>query len=292
MISAAVDWGSSSFRAYRFDASGDLVDSLSSELGIKFVPMQNYESVLRDEVGHWFSPGDTVLLSGMISSRSGWMESDYIECPARLHDIVSNSRHLTLPDLDLVFLPGISQSSPPDVMRGEELQLLGAASSDGEKVFVIPGTHSKWALVDDEAVIRFRTIPTGELFDMMIRHSLMGALVEKNDESTASFRYGVESGFSSRNIVSDLFSARSSVLLGQRSGNEAYAWLSGLIIGNEIREGKSEFSQKDRPIITIGPESLCARYLAAFDYLGIQAESADIQAAVLGFRKIILSNHS
>ena len=287
MISAAVDWGSSWFRAYRFDSSGNHIDSISAECGIKFVEDKGFESTLRAQIGHWISPGDAVVLSGMITSRNGWVESNYIKCPANLNDIVKCCSRATSTDTEFLFLPGISQSVPVDVMRGEELQLLGATQQSKSNIFVIPGTHSKWAVVEDMIVKEFRTIPTGELFDLLIRHSLIGALAEESNHNETAFNQGVETGFETSHIVSDLFTTRSSILLKQKTGCDACSWLSGLLIGNEIREGQTLTSLDHAPLEVIGSSALCEKYCVAFEHLGIQTTTAGPDVTINGYRHII-----
>lgn len=289
MISVAIDWGSSSFRAYRFDAMGEQVDCVSDTVGIKFVTDSNFEAVMRQQVGDWLIPGDTVLLSGMISSRNGWLESRYLECPAQLGQLVDAGRRLQLDDVELIFLPGVSQSSPPDVMRGEELQLIGAAATHGKGLYVIPGTHSKWAAVCDGTINQFKTIPTGELFDLLLSHSLIGALASDSEWDEFAFAKGVRCGFINSTPVSDLFSARSAVLMGQLSDIESYAWLSGLLIGNEIREGQLAMPDDPDMRILIGSLSLSEKYLRAFQTLGIEAICADQYVTLHGFQTVIRS---
>ena len=292
MIRIAVDWGSSSFRAYRFDNRCEQVDFFSSAAGIKSVSNKDFNTVLREQICHWISSGDTILLAGMITSRNGWMESDYIPCPANLNSIVSNLSRLQLPDLELLFLPGVNQSGPPDVMRGEEVQLLGAEAQHGEGLYIMPGTHSKWANVERSAVQEFRTIPTGEIFDLVVNHSLMGALTVQSSLDETAFVEGVEAGFNSSTVMSDLFSARSSVILGYQTGNRSYSWISGLLIGSEIREGRSMMPFHIQPAKLIGAAELCEKYLTAFQTIGIEALLIDADITTLGFQKIIKTYQS
>ena len=274
MISVCVDWGSSSFRAFRFDSHANVIDSLETASGIKTVKQGNFEQLLREQLGHWISPGEEVVLSGMITSRNGWIETDYIACPAYVDDILKYGKRLKLADIEIIFLPGVSQITPADVMRGEELQMLGAALRRGSQTFVMPGTHSKWALMHNRAIRKFRTIPTGELFDLIIRHSLMGALAVKEKPDDAVFVQGVEAGNNSPTIISDIFTTRSSVLMNKKTANQAYHWLSGLLIGNEVREAKSLISETSSSVTVIGSAPLCSMYLGAFKFLGINSQIA------------------
>ena len=284
MIKAAVDWGSTSFRGFTFDPQGNFLDSVSGPYGIKSIVDKQFPETLLKHIGHWLSADDTVLLSGMITSRNGWVESTYLSCPVNLSDLLTHGTRLHYEHINFVFLPGVKQVEPLDVMRGEELQLLGAKYSG---ICIIPGTHSKWVHVENRSVIRFRTIPTGELFDILVNNSLIGALLEEHLWDQACFFSGVECGYEGSTTISDLFTARTSVLLQQKSGSQSYSWLSGLLIGNEIREGLCMLPDNDRPMLLIGSASLCNRYQAALDFLGHQAMTASPDVTLHGFQTII-----
>ncbi len=291
MIRAAVDWGSSSFRAWLFDHSGQVLDTISDAGGIKFIEGKEFQAALSDRIGHWLSPNDRVLLSGMITSRSGWIESEYLPCPVDLGNLLLHSKQLPSNNIDYIFLPGVSQSNPPDVMRGEELQMLGATASNSQHVFIIPGTHSKWASVSNRMIDFFKTIPTGELFDVILRHTLLGELTTEDEsgdtEQETAFEQGVIHGFESNTLVSDLFTTRSAVLLELTTDTSARHWLSGLLIGNEISEGMSRMNAGGITPEIIGSASLCEKYLTAFRHLSLDVRLADINATVRGFQEII-----
>nr|MBX2879267.1 2-dehydro-3-deoxygalactonokinase [Granulosicoccus sp.] len=213
MIRAGVDWGSSTFRAYRFNESVDIVDSIATASGLKFIADRNlstdstspFEAYLFDTIGQWLSPGDTVLLSGMVTSRTGWLETPYLPCPADLTSMMEHAVTRTINQINLIFLPGLSQRSPsPDVIRGEELQMLGASvcltpdpgltrddqganESSSDITLVMPGTHSKWAHLKAGCVQRFHTLVTGELFEVLTEHSLVGALATEGNAPASVF---------------------------------------------------------------------------------------------------------
>ena len=291
MISVAVDWGSTSLRAYRFDAAGECIDRVTSARGIKNVVDGDFQTAFREHVGNWMRPGQRALLSGMITSRNGWVESDYLDCPARLTDLLAAGTPHTVDGLQLSFLPGVKQMQPADVMRGEELQLLGSAAAYGDNLFLLPGTHSKWATVTDGVLHSFRTIPTGELFDLLVNQSLIGALTDSSEWNATAFLEGVDQGFSGDNVLSDLFTTRSSVLLDQRQGSAAFAWLSGLLIGREVREGQWLLQGKTLGVVLIGSDALCANYLRALQHLNIDANIAATDVTLLGFQQIIRHAH-
>lgn len=290
-ITVGVDWGSSSFRAYRFDSRGEAVEFVESPDGIKTVESADFESVLLSHVGDWLQPGDTVLLAGMITSRNGWAETPYLHCPLDLSRLLEKSVSTRLGDAyTLLFLPGACVESPADVMRGEELQLHGAVRSDKQLV-VLPGTHSKWALVNSGVLERFHTIATGELFDVLMNQTLIGGLGSSQEHASGAFARGVVAGYASKAIVSALFTARSGVLLNQLAPAEVYSYLSGLLIGNEVKEAMQTFaidsSISDSSILIVGSGALCSRYAEAFGVLDIDVTVESQDAAVLGFQKLI-----
>ncbi len=314
-ISVCIDWGSSSFRAYRFSPQGRCVDKLDTGDGIKSVIARSnrgaaqdvqpqdtatlFESVFFELVGHWLQPGDTVLLSGMITSRSGWVESGYLPCPADLgtlarhasKHIASSARHNSI---HCLFLPGISQTRPmADVMRGEELQLLGVANTDSNALVILPGTHSKWAYLDGNTVNQFHTLVTGELYELLLHQSLVGSLAKSGFDAATnqtqtvinnntsvddvSFLEGVSHGFEHSTLVRALFTCRSSVLLNQREPDTIASLLSGLLIGNEIREGMQLINESNGlgtlGVSLVGNRQLCQQYHAALAHCDIPVVS-------------------
>lgn len=309
MINVGVDWGSSSFRAYLFDGNGKVIDFLESDTGIKFVEDGRFQETLFQQIGHWLNPGDGVVLSGMITSRNGWMETPYVSCPANLEQLMKGVVRTEANGVDLIFLPGLSQAAPWDVMRGEELQLFGVDSIQPIRLAVMPGTHSKWASVVAGEITGFHTIATGELFEILLNHSLVGGLGQGRTWRETDFANGVDKGFNSAGIVRDLFTCRAGVLLEQLSSDGVFSYLSGLLIGNEIREGTTLTSMSathaqasafngnnnDSPnqsVTLIGNALLCQRYQSAFTQLGFSAVLGEDQAVVPGFAEIIAQfNH-
>ncbi len=282
-LKVGVDWGSSSFRAYRFDENFELLEQVETSAGIKTVSNLDFEPVLLDNIGHWLQPGDAMLLAGMITSRNGWVETPYVRCPVALSQLAEDSVVKTLGnDVTALFLPGVSTAV--DVMRGEELQLYGALSGKDQLV-VLPGTHSKWAYVKSGVLKEFHTVVTGELFDLLINNSLVGGLATSTDWSEAGFAKGVNDGFNSTGIISQLFTARSGVLLSLLDAQDVHSYLSGLLIGNEIRESVRAYP--DIPRLLVGADALLHRYQLAFDLLGIEADREVSVAAATGFQKLI-----
>ena len=292
MIRVGVDWGSSSFRAYRFDEQGLLVAQISADKGIREIQpptAEQYENVLFQLIGDWLIDGDIVLLSGMITSRSGWVETPYFACPVDVTTIAASAQCVNARNVQLRFLPGIKQEGPtPDVMRGEELLLLGAANLQGASTIILPGTHSKWAAMRGTELSRFRTVITGELFEIIHNNSLLGAIFTSSAFDENSFLEGVQLGYETTTLVSDLFTLRSSVLLGHTSSDVQHSRLSGMLIGNEIREGLQLIGAED-DVVLVGAQSLCSLYQLAFKRIGINARLYTDVAAVSGFQQVALS---
>ena len=175
----AIDWGTSALRGARLDESGRVLEERSAPLGILNVPDGDFAATFAAQFGDWMKPPGTLcLISGMAGSRQGWAEAPYVSCPAGPAEL---ARHLhwieggPFPGR-IALVPGLSdtQRDVPDVMRGEEVQIFGAMSLAGltEGLFVLPGTHSKWATVRGGRIVGFRTFMTGEAFGLFSRHSI------------------------------------------------------------------------------------------------------------------------
>jgi len=287
-IRVGIDWGSSSFRAYHFNDNGAVIDRIEQSLGIKNISDNNFEAALYTTVGHWLQPGDSLLLSGMITSVNGWHETPYLECPLTIDRIGDRLTTVNCREHTLLFLPGVCQRQPRcDVMRGEELQLIGAAPAEAS-ITVLPGTHSKWAMIEGSNISHFITIPTGELYELLLTQSLIGQLAEHGQWSNDGFEAGVLTGYHTNGLIGELFNCRAGKLLNQFTADYIPAHLSGLLIGNEIKTALST-SHNELPVRLIGNAKLTTLYHQALGYVGIDAMQFDDDAAALGFATLIRS---
>jgi 2-dehydro-3-deoxygalactonokinase len=285
-----VDWGTSSFRAYNFGSNGKIIQRHQADAGILSVRNGAFEEVLEREIGRWISPSTEILLSGMITSRNGWIETPYALTPATLtalatHAVVLHSQR----GAKLKFLPGVATHAPtPDVMRGEEIQIFGVVSNNESATIVLPGTHSKWAEVRDGAIAGFRTFLTGEMFALLKSHSILGRLILAGEQAfnEQAFRAGVKvvQAASSISLLNDVFTARSGVLLGAFPADDIQDRLSGMLIGHEIKAGLTLY-QKGR-LVLVGDPALTKRYAVALQEFGRTAEIGAADAAVDGFRRL------
>ena len=180
-----VDWGTSALRAYRLAADGRILESVHRQEGILHVEGGGFAAVLEDTVGSWRRPGLPIVLSGMIGSRQGWIEVPYLTLPVTF-DAIAAALFRHPGESSVYIIPGLAfdpEDGAPDVMRGEETQILGSivketGEEDGSRrLLVMPGTHSKWTLIDGEQIRWFSTFMTGELFSILSRHSLLGRLM-------------------------------------------------------------------------------------------------------------------
>lgn len=237
--SLCIDWGSTNFRAWVFDDTKPQDFRHIPDAGMRNAPPRGFARWLQDTLGDWLAQVDQVVLSGMITSRNGWIESPYLPCPALLTDLPRHSVRHQMGGLEVHFLPGLSQSAPqPDVMRGEELQILGAMRGQGDELVVLPGTHSKWVHLRDGHVLQFGTWMTGELFALLLDHSLAGRLASGDQIDPKGYALGLQAAASGQ-VLGPIFTARAAVLLGQLQPDQVRGYLSGLLIGTEIAEART-----------------------------------------------------
>ena len=289
----AIDWGTTSARAYRLDARGDVRDERSAALGISQVVGGRYHEALATLLGDWRADPAPRLACGMIGSRQGWIEAPYVACPASLDTLVAGLAPVREATLSIV--PGLitrDRSGTPDVMRGEETQLVGAvAANEASVLAVLPGTHSKWAHVEHGRVIDFTTYMTGELYGVLLAHSILGRMGTRADASMigSAFTRGVERGLGTDSVTHAIFGARTLVLTGALPSNDVDDWLSGVLIGDEIRAALAWSTDRGTDasrVRIIGDDRLAARYETALAQAGVAIERGDRHAAARGLWRI------
>ena len=299
----AIDWGTTSARGYRHDASGRVVGETSAALGIQQVRDGAYAGALATLLGDWATETTPRIACGMIGSRQGWVEAPYRDCPAALDTLAAGLVHAA--DGALAIVPGVTcvdAAGVPDVMRGEETQILGAIAGDedtarGRELVVLPGTHCKWALVGAGCIETFATFLSGELYAVLKEHSILGRMMVPGNAPTlvdaAAYERGVRRGLAASgpaaSLLHDLFGARTLALFGALSPAAAADYLSGLVIGSEIREGRAWAAQHGADAsraLLVGAAALTMRYAAAFGVAGIAATIGPADAASRGLWRI------
>lgn len=271
----ALDWGTSTLRAWLLDGRGRVLDSARAPMGIMQVERREFADAL-DAVTAGWPQRLQAIASGMIGSTRGWVEAPYLSCPVSLGDLASAL--VPVPGGRLWIVPGVIRTSDvPDVMRGEETQIAGAVALRSDlgrgARFVLPGTHCKWVDVSDGHIETFATYMTGELFAVLRDHSILsGPAREATPDASATggsaaFLRGVDAARRGDGIAPLLFSVRALEVTGGLTSGESLEYLSGLLIGDEIRSALAE--PAGMPPILIGEPALCARYRRALSRFGI-----------------------
>ncbi len=284
-----VDWGTSSFRAYRLRGR-EVLDRLALPLGILGVPDGRFESALQDAVGPWIADGERrILLSGMIGSRQGWVEAPYLPCPADTADLARALVPVPFAAAEALLVPGLSANDPagvPEVMRGEEVQIMGALGpARGDTTACLPGSHSKWVRVAGGRVEGFSTHLTGEAFAALRSHTILGRLMQPDaPPDPEAFRRGVNRSGDPGGLLHHLFGVRTLGLFAQLGKAAAASYLSGLLIGHEVRAAVP--LQPAAPILLIGDAALCGLYSQVIGQCGGSATVAQADAAAQGLALI------
>ena len=282
----AVDWGTSSFRLWLIDRAGEVRAERRSGEGMLAAAKTGFAAVLQSHLAAVGAPVHLpVLVCGMAGAKTGWVEAGYVDTPAPLAAILKQAMRVPGEARDIRILPGIAQrdAAAPDVMRGEETQLLGALGLDaaGEALVCMPGTHSKWVRVKDGIVERFSTFMTGELFSVVSRETILSLAVAGADEAedVASFKAAVKAAYAAPAFAANLlFGARSRQLLFGGTPAEARETLSGTLIGVELAAGLSG-AVPQAGITLIAAGRLAMLYRLAFEALSVTATPIDADEA-------------
>ena len=280
----AVDWGSTNRRAYKIDSSGACVDEFEDGNGALAVPKGQFPAAaaeIRARLGDL-----PLLLAGMAGSNRGWVDAPYVPCPAGVGELVDN---LVWPGEREAIVPGLSYTCEgrADVMRGEEVQLLGAVadgSIPAETLVCHPGTHNKWVVVEGGAIASFRTVMTGELFSLLKKHSILGDLLEREVAPDHAFDEGVDHALSNDDLTSELFAIRARWLLGKADREDCASYASGLLIGSDVKLG---LAGHGGAVMVMGRPELTALYAAAIRKAGGEPIELDGEQCFLaGIRQI------
>jgi len=293
----AGDWGTSRLRLYLCDEDGHVLARAEGEgASVPDCAGRFAAAVKPWDKAHGQLPA---LLSGMVGSTIGWREVPYLKCPAKPAAIAAAALRFEVDGRAIAILPGLSctgKTGAPDVMRGEETQILGALRlhpelGRGRHVICLPGTHAKWVALQHGAVVAFQTALSGELFELLRRHSVLardGGEVAVND----AFLRGLE--FAKANEKADLlylvFSTRARVVTGEMAKSDAASYLSGLIVGKDVATAAALFDLGAKVPLVCAPAltALYARALAAYDVksIAIDGDQASLSGLILAHAEI------
>jgi 2-dehydro-3-deoxygalactonokinase len=305
----ALDWGTTTFRAWLLDGTGSVLDSVRTADGALTISERSdsarvrarafedtFERLCRSWLGE--HPGVPVLCAGMAGSNHGWAEAGYLDVPAQLGDLAEHLMVVPATESVVHLVPGLRvdgrvDGPDPDVMRGEEVQLVGAlaAAADHPGTVVLPGTHSKWVRLDGARVTGFTTAMTGELYGLLMRDSILARLAtgEPGTEVSEAFVRGLDAEDArgdERGLAALLFTARPLVLAGRLDPSDVADYVSGLLIGSEVRH-----MLRGTPagvVALCGPPATEHRYRYALERGGATVRTVGEDAAARGLWGIAL----
>ncbi|MBK5378585.1 2-dehydro-3-deoxygalactonokinase [Pseudomonas sp. TH43] len=314
----ALDWGTTSLRAYKLAAGGVVLEQRALSFGIMQLPKtpriingrectDGFELAFDDACGDWLDaqPDLPVIACGMVGSAQGWREAAYCETPANVANLGNSLQTvISLRGTQVHIVPGVIQRSRlPNVMRGEETQVLGVlqnlpVEAGSDLLIGLPGSHSKWVEVVDGCITHFDTFMTGEVFAVLSEHSILGRTQQQGTAFDGqAFDRGAQIALSADGelgVLSTLFSARTLGLTGELSPTAQADYLSGLMIGHELAalatvQRRRRHNPNLPSIILIGNAQLCARYSRALDACGFANVTLAEQATERGLWQLALA---
>jgi 2-dehydro-3-deoxygalactonokinase len=286
---AGADWGTSRFRLWLMDRAGHVLAEKRADDGLDASRAKGFSAVLEGHLAALGAPSDLpVVICGMAGSRQGWVEAPYVDVPADPETILAAAARIPDTRRDIRIVPGLAQQGDrPNVMRGEETQLLGLVH--GKPGFTglvaMPGTHSKWVKLEGGKVSGFSTYLTGELYALLasqsiLRHSI-GADAENVEADQPEFAEGLaqalQPGFS---LLGTLFEIRAAMLLNGQSGTAAAAQLSGMVIGSEAADARAKAPADVRTVQLVASGRMERLYRKALERAGFGCETVDADDAV------------
>ncbi|TLF48275.1 2-dehydro-3-deoxygalactonokinase [Halomonas urmiana] len=296
----AIDWGTSNFRAFLVDRdSGACLGSRRSDAGLRSMTSREYPYYCAAQVDDWRDDAQVpVYLAGMVGARRGWSEAPQLELPV---DASALARHVVAaPGMANAWIvPGVKvvRDAHVDVMRGEEVQAFGALALAGRQdaLCCLPGTHSKWATLTGGRLVDFTTMMTGELYHAVCFHTLPGepareASREGGEVDVVAFRQGVQVAGHPAGLLHALFEARSRYLYAGLEGEQVGSFLSGVMIGHEVRT-QVALHGTDTPVMVVGSCALNHLYRLAIDFMGGTVREIDSDHATLAGICALASRH-
>lgn len=288
----AVDWGTTNFRAFAVGPDGLVVDRMADQAGLLTIRDGAFEAQLLGALGPWFDRHGRrpVVMAGMVGAKTGWLEAPYAACPADRAALAGGM--LVVPNaagIDIRIVPGLAcrdggTGGAPDVMRGEETLILGLLQKNPayEGPVLLPGTHSKCAVVAQGQIRRFCTAMTGEVYRLLLAHGILGqSATPFRGPPDAAFDDGLRQGLDGKGLLQALFAARTRSLLDGLCAVAAGAYLSGLLIGHELAFLKDQLRGQNRPVPVIGEPGLAALYGRGLALIDVAADTLDPETALI-----------
>jgi 2-dehydro-3-deoxygalactonokinase len=284
-----INWGSTNFRAYRIDADGSVSATIEQPRGIAGLERSQMQALLEEVATAW-PHASRIYASGMIGSNIGWSDAGYVDCPASPDAIAGRLHEVQIGTHAVAIVPGLAcrrGDGAPDIMRGEETELLGMVALGtipATGLVALPGTHSKWVRLEQGVVVEFMTAMSGEIFDRLTAAGLLASVVDGPAEDGAAFIDGVRAAQGGAGLTTLLFGARARVIRGDLARREGASYLRGLLIGAELADVRSYWADGFNEVPLIGAAPVCALYARALHELGSSGRPiASQQASTRGF---------
>ena len=291
----AADWGTTHMRAWAIGEGDTVLAFKESKEGMKDLQQNEFEPVLLRLIESWLDDTKvtTVMSCGMVGAKQGWVETPYLKTPC----VPIDNNQLTTANthdkrIKVHLVPGVMQNHPADIMRGEETQIAGFINknNDFKGVVCLPGTHTKWANINEGKITSFKTFMTGELFGVIANHSLIRHSTSIKGWDQGSFKDGINEGFKNPGLIaSNLFSLRAESIVNNLGQDQARSILSGLLIGIELNGAQNYW--KENKVVLIGSELLSNIYCQGLKILNGQSKLFSLEDATLSglssaYRKI------
>ena len=272
----ALDWGTTNVRAALLDGSGNVLDEKRGESGVGHFSTEQFERRFDELTARW--PNVPAIAAGMIGSRQGWREAEYIACPAGMEDLADALLSFDYQGRSITIVPGLKLDDGKrfDVMRGEESQLAGFIASQPNYTgcVIMPGTHSKWVSLKNGTISVFRTYMSGEIFEAMSKHSILKHSVSLDKTGDEFFREKVvQIAKDNNSLEGELFGLRARHLLEGCQTTRLTQELSAVLIMGELRAGLQDGFQLGNPVHIIGTDSLTTFYELALRALNYEPKS-------------------
>jgi len=282
-----IDWGTSNFRAQLLDKNFFVLDSISSNDGMLSLKKDEFYTFLKKKLKSWLRKEAIVLMSGMVGSINGWLETPYVVCDVSLKQLAKELVKIPNIKENIYIVPGVKslKDDSMDLMRGEEVQIFGALKLLEKKdaILILPGTHSKWVKIKDEKIFDFKTNMTGEVFNLLSTQSILAKSISSKNINEKIFQKGLELSSSDTGILNQVFQVRTQAsLIGEEN---TYSFLSGILISNEIKQMNKLY--KSDEIIIIGSSTLNKLYKIALEFYNIKTQTIDSTLSTLESMKIL-----
>ena len=278
----AADWGTSNARFWAVAADGAVLGERKSDKGMGQLAPSEFEGVLNDVCGDWLNTASLVVACGMVGSRQGWIEAPYQTTPCSVCPREMVMAPVSRAGLRVHVIPGIRQTSPADVMRGEETQIAGflASNPDWDGVICLPGTHTKWVHVSADEVVSFQTFMTGEMFALLSDHSVLKHSIAEHGWNEDAFDEAMSRTLSRpETLAGRLFAIRASQLVLNTDTVILRSELSGLLIGAELAAAKPYWLGQQ--VALIGADAVSMPYVAGLKAQGVTVARADAKDMTL-----------